>query len=102
MRSNIRKIWHDLFYALVSDQTAEFAMRCRNVVAQVDTPEENDSWRLAFRIKLHMSLCQACANYIVFSRFLNQKMALLSKQDFNERDLIDLNQKLLQNYARKN
>ena len=102
MRFKLRKVWHDLYYALASERAAKFAMCCRDVAAQVDISDSVDSWILSFRLKLHVSLCQACSNYLVFSRFLKQKMALLSRQKFDAKDLVDVNQKLMQEHARKN
>lgn len=59
----LRRIWHDIFYALAPRPLVKLAMSCRDVAETIDLHREPQSRMGQFRLKLHLSLCQGCRNY---------------------------------------
>lgn len=98
----IRKIWHDLYYKKPSAEKVEFAMRCRDVAHQVDFQTEGLSLKDQFRFRLHLSLCQACHNYYMVSKFIRTKMHSFSKPEVRQVELDLLTQKLIEIHQQKN
>ena len=94
----IRQIWHDIFYAKSSEKRVEFAMRCKDVVHHIDHGISGLGWKDRFRLKLHLSLCQACKNYWDFSRFLNRSVKALLGKNASEPELEKLNKRLLDKF----
>ena len=98
----LRKTWHDLYYAKATPRRIDFAMRCKAVVHQVDVKNKNFSLKNRFRFQLHLSLCQTCENYSNFSKILKNQLKLILRPPPPKDQLQRINQKLLQQYARKN
>lgn len=95
----IRKIWHDIYYSMVSKDGVEFAMRCKDVAHQVDLKASDLDWKGKFRFYLHLSLCQACHNYYVLSQFLGSKLRkLVGRAQVTPQNLEQLNKDLVQKY----
>lgn len=97
-----RKIWHDVYYYFASDRGVEFAMTCREASEGIDLKDQNKTLKNKFRLKLHMSLCQSCNNYYIFSQSLSRtiKKALFFHKD-NQQDLDQLNTKLLEKFSKR-
>ena len=63
IKERLRHYWHELYYKLASPSAVEFGMNCKHVVEQIDLNDPPVTWRAWFRVKLHLSLCQACSYY---------------------------------------
>lgn len=100
IKERLRYYWHELYYKLASPAGVEFGMRCKHVVEQIDCAEPPATWRDGFRLKLHLSLCQACSYYFKASQALRravQEMAKVSSEA--PIDVEKMNQELIQKYA---
>ena len=95
----MRRIWHDIYYTLTFRAGVKFAMRCRDATALVDLGTQHESSGNRFRFRLHLSLCQACANYSNMSLALKKAIKDQISNPNNQLDLQKLNQDLLVKYA---
>lgn len=97
-KNKLRRYWHDLYYFLASDEAAEFAMRCQHVAEIVDLENKQASLKDRFRFYLHLSLCQACANYSKISRVLKRAILKVISQP-RVTQIVQLNQRLIAKHA---
>lgn len=101
LAQKLRKLWHDAYYALAPQSAQNFAMRCRDVAAQVDFPESVDSPLKKWRHSLHMSLCEACRNYEGYSRWLTKEAAQVEVPAADASRVEKLNAHLLETHSKK-
>jgi hypothetical protein len=97
----IQKIWHDLYYKVVSEKGVRFALTCQQTAEHVDMGESKSSQK-RIRFLLHISLCQGCKNYLVLSKALKKAIKLAIARNENPDRLESLNQELLNKYAHTN
>lgn len=80
----------------------EFGMVCKDVVEQIDLGNTPATWRARFRLKLHLSFCQACNYYFRASGALKRIVReMASGSGSSSTDVEQINQELLKKYARK-
>lgn len=96
----IRRWWHDLYYWVTGNKGARFALTCREAVEQVNWPEARGVALKRFRLKLHLSLCQACHNYFEMSRQLGRAFRTMVRGSDRHVDLERLNQDLLRRFGK--
>lgn len=94
-----RKIYHDVFYSLASKEIKEFALKCQSVTAEIDLHEMPATFSSRFRLRLHLSFCQACKNYYEWSKALSR--AVKKGPSVLPPSLRELNKKLLEKYGPK-
>ncbi len=75
-------------------------MTCKHVVEQIDLGDPPATWRAWFRLKLHLSFCQACNYYFKASRALGRAVREMTKHSGDSVDVEKINQELLKKYAR--
>lgn len=97
----LRSIWHNIYYTMTFRKGREFAMRCKDVVHQIDLRNENQPGLQKFRINLHLSLCQACKNYSDASLAIRQAVRNAVKLQEQPERLEKLNNNLLKKYSEK-
>ena len=78
----LRKYWHDAYYALASDRAVTFAMLCRDVAHEIDLAHADHGWSEKVRLRLHLSLCQACKNYFDVSVALKEAAEQMRQASF--------------------
>jgi tagatose-1,6-bisphosphate aldolase non-catalytic subunit AgaZ/GatZ len=101
LKERLRHYWHELYYKLASPAGVEFGMRCKHVVEQIDLGDEPATWRGWFRLKLHLSFCQACNYYFKASKALRRAVQEMAKSSSQTAiDLEKINQELLKKYTR--
>ncbi|AZZ36359.1 hypothetical protein CIK05_05990 [Bdellovibrio sp. qaytius] len=101
LKKRIRHYWHDLYYNVVSDNGVKFAMTCKDVTEKIDLNDQSKTQLEKFRVKLHVSLCQACHNYYSFSQTLKTAFKkLMTSSKPTKTDLEKLNRELLQKYSK--
>lgn len=99
IRKKIRLYWHDLYYFLASKQGIHFAMTCKDATAKIDLNDQAVTITDKTRLKLHISLCQACYNYYSLSQTLRRLIRKLVISNKNSKaDLEKLNRDLLKKY----
>jgi hypothetical protein len=101
LSEKLRYVWHEIYYRLGPRSGQRFALTCREVVSQVDATDVREASRprlIAFRVSLHLSLCQACNNYEAATRALGdairKAVSLSAPIDLNK-----VNQDLLAKHA---
>lgn len=99
MKKKLRHFWHELFYMLAPSSVQKFGMTCKEAVSQMDIKDENTSFLMWFRLKLHLSFCQACNNYFRASRALGRAIRKLMKGS-ETFDLERINDELLRKHTR--
>lgn len=67
MNHILREIWYGIYYAVAPNTVQEYALTCKEAVSEINTKKDRH-----FRVKLHLSLCQACTNYDKYSRWLSE------------------------------
>jgi hypothetical protein len=100
LKESLRHHWHDVYYALVSDSGVEFAMHCQDITAQMDLGPRSRSWSERLRFLLHLSLCQACSNYLRASRALKRAVCSALSAKSVQDSLTQLNHELLQKFSK--
>lgn len=65
----IRFFWHAFFYIFMPPQMRRYALTCKEAVNEINTTNVHGK-----RLKLHLSLCQACTNYLKFGKLLKEKI----------------------------
>ncbi len=98
-KEKIRHYWHDFYYDAASPKAIQFAMRCQHVAEIIDLAPKNMKLMDRFRFRLHLSLCQACANYYDISRALKKAILELIKIEKNDARVELLNRNLLVKHA---
>ena len=98
LKNKMRRYWHDLYYFLATDEAVEFAMRCQPVAEIVDLENKHASLKDRFRFYLHLSVCQACANYSNLSRVLKRAIVKVVSQS-RATQIDQLNQRLIAKHA---
>lgn len=101
LTKKIRRIWHDVYYALTGDSGVDFALRCREVAEIVDQGDEKLNFKRKVQFYLHLSVCQACKNYYEFAKFLKQKIQKLLNQRRPQHEIDELNKKLVDEFKKK-
>lgn len=97
-----RKIWHTLYYGLSGRAGASFALRCREVTRQTDLGETPAGGLGKLRYRLHLSLCQACANYSKFSIYLGENARIIMKlREPTSTEVERINMRMLREFGRK-
>ena len=96
-----RHYWHDTFYSLATKKGVHFAMKCRDVTGIMDLEDVPSTLRGQFRFWLHISLCQACKNYLVISKELKKALQTRARFTQTKMDEDRLNESLLQKHAKK-
>ena len=95
----IRHYWHDGYYFFVSDKGVDFAMTCREATEKIDLQDLSKSITEKTRVRLHVSLCQACNNYFKFSSSLRSAVKkIVSSKQHTKTELDKLNDDLLQKF----
>tara|TARA_B110001454_G_scaffold28073_1_gene27424 strand:+ start:10343 stop:10672 length:330 start_codon:yes stop_codon:yes gene_type:complete len=97
----IRLVWHALYYGLTFKPGVEFALRCKEATEKIDLPDQVRTPREEFRLKLHLSLCQACHGYykttVILRAAVRQRW---NKYTRSETEMENLNQKLLSSFSK--
>ncbi len=65
----LRKIWHDFYYYFAAKKAVAFALTCQETVKAIDLSQKK-----SIRMNLHLSLCQACSNYLTSSVWLSEHL----------------------------
>ncbi len=99
---HIRKYWHDLYYYLTGRVGVKFALRCQEVAEEIDLKKTKNLSVKQFRIQLHLSICQACKNYLDTSKVLNKTVRKLVKTNQKQVNIEKLNTDLLEKFANQN
>ena len=97
----LRHYWHEVYFSIFSESGVDFAVRCKDVTAHIDLRDRPKGVLGQFRFWLHLSLCQACDNYMKFSLVLGEKLREYSKLLNIKSDLDQLNKSLLEKYSKK-
>jgi hypothetical protein len=97
----LRHSWHDLYYSIAPEGGVKFAMNCKEATAHIDLGTHQDTRWARLRLKLHLSLCQACKNYSDLSNALKKAIVGFAHASALPLDLDQMNQNLLKKYARK-
>lgn len=95
----LRHYWHEIYYFFASEKAIEFAMHCKDVAEKIDLQGPTASWTQDFRLRLHLSLCQACKNYFDISVALKQAVRELIKDSAYSGSVKILNQELLKKFT---
>lgn len=74
-------------------------MKCKDVAEIVDLGSSQLSWAGKFRLRLHLSLCQACENYYETTLVLKKAMNDFINQNQKTVQIEKLNDSLLAKYA---
>ena len=99
MLDRLLNLWHDLYYKFTGIWGDKFALTCKEATEQVNVAAPGN-FVLWFRVRLHISLCQACRFYARVSRALGQALQKLM-QESEEVDLEGMNRDLLKKYSRE-
>jgi len=97
----IRHIWHEAFYGLAPKGGVDFAMKCKDVTEKIDLAEWPTGRWGRFRFWLHISLCQACKDYLELSQALRKAIREYAHLTQSKPRLDHLNQSLFQKYLKK-
>lgn len=101
MKERIREIWHDLYYKYSPQEGVALAMTCKEAVEQMNLSDTGKlAWLSWLRLKLHLSLCRACAYYDRAGKALGKAVRELAQNSKATFDLEKLNQDLLEKHAR--
>jgi hypothetical protein len=100
LKNILRRIWHDIFYVLTPGFGLKFAMRCKDVTEYIDLGLVPNQASKRFRLKLHLSLCQACSNYLKMTQVLNRAAHEMFSQNYTEYNFEKMNEKLLVKFGR--
>jgi hypothetical protein len=105
LKNKLRHRWHELFYAVTGKTGEQFAMTCKDVSGEVDLGTAPRQPLARVRFYLHLSLCQACANYFAASHALKQivnEMVYGSASQANLKTTLErLNQELMKKHGRR-
>ena len=99
LKEKLRAYWHDIYYSVVPKSGVKFALRCQEFSGKVDLHKHEKSLSGVIRFYLHISLCQACANYNKSSLILRAALRKMIRQNENQKQLERLNQELITKYA---
>lgn len=99
INERLRHYWHEFYFKFSSPAGVEFAMRCKEVVEQIDIGDQPMTWRRWFRLKLHLSFCQQCNYYFRLSETLRRALRKTIHNSESKFDLEKVNQELLERYA---
>lgn len=101
MMKRIKDLWHDLYYKYSPSCGVKFAMTCKEAAEQINSAESGRLKMLFWlRLKLHLSLCRACAYYQRGCITLKNAAKNLAKNPENTIDIDKLNSELLEKYSR--
>jgi hypothetical protein len=81
----VRFFWHALFYLLAPARLKRYALTCREAVNEMNTTNTH-----SLRVRLHLSLCQACTNYEKTSQWLRKNIKR------SEGNYVDLSKKIFE------
>jgi len=96
-----RHYWHDLYYFLSDKKGIEYAMTCKDATEKIDLNDQTKTINDKFRVKLHVSLCQACDNYYSLSQMLRAALRkLMSSHKPSKSSLEKINKELVDKYAK--
>ena len=95
-----RQIWHDIYYKVVGDDGVDFAMTCREVVEMTNVADKPRKKITTLRYYLHLSVCQACKNYSVFSNFIKKMLKNKFLIEPDAKHLNELNNQLLNSFKK--
>ena len=98
IKEKLRHLWHDIYYALTFRAGSKFALSCKQVAEHELSPSSQGPL-FKLRLKLHLSLCQACVNYVKAGQALKHAARALAKKTSSEVDLEKLNRELLEKYG---
>lgn len=101
LKKQFRHYWHDLYYYLTNKKGVEFAMTCKDATEKIDLADQTKTITDKFRVKLHVSVCQACNNYYSLSQMLRAaiRKVMAAHKDKNS-NLDKLNQELVKKYSK--
>jgi hypothetical protein len=100
MKERLRHFWHELYYKLTFQAGSNFALTCKQAVEHINVVDPStQTWQMKFRLRLHLSLCQACVNYVKASRALGKAAREFMKSSDVSIDIEKLNQELLKKYT---
>ncbi len=80
-----KKIWHAFFYILMPPKLKRYALTCKETVMRINTQSKIDG-----QVSLHMSLCDACKKYFLYSEWLRKNIKVTTPP------VTDLNEKLFE------
>lgn len=76
-------------------------MTCKEAVEQMNSVDpKTQTWMAWFRLRLHLSLCRACAYYAEASKTLARAVREMAENTKVSIDVEKLNRELLLKYAR--
>lgn len=101
LKTKIKKIWHDLFYRLASDQSVDFALTCKEATEKVDVGVSK-KLKERLRLALHLSLCEGCHNYLKITQTLRRAIQNAVAQSEKNDRLENLNKELLKKHTTLN
>lgn len=96
-----RHYWHEVYYFFAGDSGVKFAMTCKDVAEQIDLGLIPDTWIGRLRLRLHMSLCQACRNYLKGTKALKKIISETLRKSGNSFQMERLNKELINKYSKK-
>ena len=97
----LRFLWHALYYVVAPSKVVDFALRCKQVAESIDLDRWPDGRYGKVRMKLHLSLCQACKNYFDANEALKRVARELVLGRVDQIKLEQLNAELLQRFGKK-
>lgn len=98
MKKKLREIWHDLYFKFCSPSGEKFALTCQEATEQMNV-ESSRNFKNWLRLKLHLSLCQACVYYFQMGKILKSAAKEFLTKNEKQINLEKLNQELLDRYA---
>lgn len=79
----LRFFWHAFFYIFMPAKVKRYALTCKEAVEKIDKTNVHGK-----QLKLHLSLCQACTNYVKWGELLKKNILTPAS------DLKSLNEKI--------
>jgi len=96
-----RKLWHDLYYRFAGKRGVNFALRCRDATEIADLGIGSIGIGGKIRFRLHLSLCDACAQYQQVSKVLGGALRGYAAGRPKLPDIDKVNQDLLKKFSSK-
>lgn len=96
----LRQLFHDVYYWKAEKKRVEFALRCQEVAEHIDDRMIGLTPTRKMRVHLHLSLCQACANYNLISHALRRALKNYVQSE-SPAPSDELTQKLIEKYRKR-
>ena len=75
-------------------------MTCKDVTEKIDLGQVPPTWVGRFRLRLHLSFCQACKNYFDVCQELRRIVRGLVEKSLTQTEIERLNQELIKKFAK--